>query len=193
MKKVKLTRETHLALDKLRHKNKLFKLHREELRKKELQQERWDAWVAGGFKGEAPSEDDLPPKKPLNRKKQEYLGETMARTIYILGANRLPDERGWTNRFKIVSNSSGSVYIIAQHEKGRYWGCSCRGYTTRPLVRNCTHLKQLGIPGGEKPYEVNIDSSGSPMRAEDTVATAPPKVSVNRDLTSLGKRKVNLD
>lgn len=119
----------------------------------------------------------------------------MARTLHILAENKLPDERGWTNRFKVRSNSSSSVYIIAQHEQKRYWGCSCKGYTTRPAVRHCAHLKDLNIPGGEKPYELNLDSGGAPIVAS-VVATSKASIrskDVEQDVTGLGTRKIDLD
>ncbi len=69
------------------------------------------------------------------------------------GAVALPDLRGWTNRFEIRSETSSRVYIVSQNIVGRHWGCSCPGWRTR---RKCKHLTTLGLPGGEKPYEVNL-------------------------------------
>jgi hypothetical protein len=98
------------------------------------------------------------------------------------------------NRFKVKSNSSDSIYIIAQNASGRFWGCSCRGYTTRPEVRNCAHLKALNIPGGGKAYEIRIDSGGAPTIASATaVSEAMLSKSSEEKKTGLGRRKINLD
>lgn len=224
MKKVRLTRETLLAINKLRFKNKAFMEAKEREFREEENKRIEGEWWAEYYKGT--TTEEYPPTEgamictcmhlksvhttPWKRSspctieacgckrftsKQRFSGVSMPRTLYILPENRLPDERGWTNRFKVRSNSSSSVYIIAQHATGRYWGCSCRGYTTRPAVRHCTHLKDLGIPGGEKPYEVNIDAGGAPMSARDTTATGGAKSNKNTEagITSLGKRRIDLD
>jgi hypothetical protein len=74
--------------------------------------------------------------------------------IRINQALRLPDNAQWTNRFDVRSSSSNRVYTIAQHKSGRYWGCSCPGWRGH---RNCHHLKELGLPCYEKPYEVLLN------------------------------------
>jgi len=63
----------------------------------------------------------------------------------------LPDNATFTNRFEIRSESSDRVYTIAQSKSGRWWGCSCFGWIKH---RKCKHLTALGLPGGNKPYEV---------------------------------------
>jgi hypothetical protein len=69
------------------------------------------------------------------------------------GAVSLPDNRDWTNRFEIRSETSDRIYIIAQHINHRHWGCSCPAWKIR---RSCKHLKTVGLPTGEVPYEVNL-------------------------------------
>ena len=63
----------------------------------------------------------------------------------------LPDNRDWTNRFEIHSETSDRVYIIAQHKTKRHFGCSCPSYRVR---RSCKHLLTLGLPCHEKPIEI---------------------------------------
>jgi hypothetical protein len=76
-------------------------------------------------------------------------------TVYIGKDVALPDRAGWTNRFEIPSATSDRIYVIAQHKTKRHWGCSCPAYRTR---RYCTHLKSLGLPTNERPYEPVIES-----------------------------------
>lgn len=63
-------------------------------------------------------------------------------------------ENTWINRTEIRSETSGRVYVVSQHATKRYWGCSCPGWRAH---RRCKHLDQLGLPGGEKPFEVEKD------------------------------------
>ncbi|RKR80673.1 hypothetical protein BDD43_0805 [Mucilaginibacter gracilis] len=65
----------------------------------------------------------------------------------------LPDTDQWQFRFNIQSESSNRLYVVAQHKKGRYWGCSCPGWKSK---RHCKHLRELGIPGDQQPFEVNL-------------------------------------
>lgn len=65
----------------------------------------------------------------------------------------LPDTEQWQFRFEIESESSDRLYTIAQHKKKRHWGCSCPGWKRN---RHCKHLTAVGIPGDEKPFEVNL-------------------------------------
>ena len=69
------------------------------------------------------------------------------------GSLALPDNSEWENRFEIKSESSNRIYIVAQHKKLRFWGCSCPGWKRH---RKCKHLSAIGLPGGEKPWEVSM-------------------------------------
>jgi hypothetical protein len=60
----------------------------------------------------------------------------------------------WINRMEIKSETSNRIYVIAQHAEKRYWGCSCPGWRRH---RHCKHLKQLGLPSAEEPFEVEED------------------------------------
>ena len=75
-------------------------------------------------------------------------------TLYIPPTMQEPDNDQWEHRFKIHSESSNRIYTIAQHKKGRYWGCDCPGWKSR---RYCKHLKALGLPTNCKPHEVQIE------------------------------------
>lgn len=77
----------------------------------------------------------------------------MLPTIHIAQNLTLPDNDQWQFRFQIRSESSNRLYVIAQHKKKKHWGCSCPGWKSR---RSCKHLSEMGIPGNEKPYEVNF-------------------------------------
>ena len=77
-------------------------------------------------------------------------------------AQLLPDNSQWTNRFKIKSESSARLYTIAQNKNRRYWGCDCPGWISH---RNCKHLRALGLPSHEKPYEATL-KQGSLKAAE---------------------------
>lgn len=57
----------------------------------------------------------------------------------------------WMNRSEIRSETSNRIYVVSQHASKRFWGCSCPAWRTR---RRCKHLEQLGLPGGEEPFEV---------------------------------------
>jgi len=75
-------------------------------------------------------------------------------TIYIPQDLVLPDNNQWTNRFKIRSETSNRVYTIAQHKTKRHWACNCPSWLTR---RYCKHLRELGVPNYERPYEPRIE------------------------------------
>lgn len=77
----------------------------------------------------------------------------MLPTLHIPSALMLPDTDQWQFRFPVESETSNRLYIIAQHKTKKHWGCSCPGWKR---YRDCRHLKALGIPGHEKPYEVNL-------------------------------------
>jgi hypothetical protein len=118
----------------------------------------------------------------------------VAKTIHIAAENRLPDEGNWINRFRVKSSSSSTIHIVAQEKDKRHWACSCNGWTRRP-VRECHHLKDLGIVGGLRPYDVRIESGGNPMTAEETAAASVP-VAASRtnfaNIQALGRRKIDL-
>lgn len=78
--------------------------------------------------------------------------------IYLpRGTKRQPlDLIGWVNRFSVPS-SSGARYVLAQHKNKRHWACSCPGYTRR-AERDCKHLRNLGIPGGERAVELTLQA-----------------------------------
>jgi hypothetical protein len=57
----------------------------------------------------------------------------------------------WINRTDIRSETSDRVYTVSQHATKRHWGCSCPGWKAH---RRCKHLEQLGLPGGEAPFDV---------------------------------------
>src|SRR5438874_455897 len=61
------------------------------------------------------------------------------------------NENTWINRTEIRSETSNRVYVVSQHAAKRHWGCSCPGWKAH---RRCKHLEQLGLPGGEQPFEV---------------------------------------
>jgi hypothetical protein len=60
----------------------------------------------------------------------------------------------WINRIEIKSESGNRVYVVSQHATKRYWACSCPGWRRH---RRCKHLERLGLPSGEKPFEVEKD------------------------------------
>lgn len=77
----------------------------------------------------------------------------MLPTLKISKDIALPDLDNWQFRFSIESESSNRLYVVAQHKKKKHWGCSCPGWKR---CRQCKHLAALGLPGKEKPFEVNL-------------------------------------
>jgi hypothetical protein len=65
-------------------------------------------------------------------------------------ASLLPDNKQFTNRFEIHSETSDRVYVVAQHKTGRWWSCGCFGWIR---FRRCKHLSALGLPSNQQPYE----------------------------------------
>ena len=62
----------------------------------------------------------------------------------------LPDNKAWTNRFEIGSDSSTRVYMIAQGKTNKQWACSCPGWImSRKGGRAgiCKHLRKLTEAG----------------------------------------------
>lgn len=68
-----------------------------------------------------------------------------------LAEERLPDNKQWTNRFEVRSESSNRVYTIAQNKTGRWWACSCPGWIR---YKRCKHLTCLTLPGHHQPFEL---------------------------------------
>jgi hypothetical protein len=75
--------------------------------------------------------------------------------LHIDRSVMLPDGKDWQLRFEVKSESSDNLYTIAQNKKKKHWGCSCFGYRR---TRNCKHLKAIGLPGNEVPYEARIEN-----------------------------------
>lgn len=65
----------------------------------------------------------------------------------------LPDKGQYQFRFEVRSETSNSIYTIAQHKTGKWWACSCFGWRRH---RSCKHLRALNIPGHNTPYEPKI-------------------------------------
>lgn len=53
---------------------------------------------------------------------------------------KLPDNKLYTNRFEIKSESSDRLYIVAQNKATGNWSCSCMGWLRN---RKCKHLTAL--------------------------------------------------
>lgn len=66
------------------------------------------------------------------------------------GSVALQDNKQWTNRFEIHSQTSDRVYVVAQNKSGRFWSCGCFGFIRH---RHCKHLAALGLPGHSQPFE----------------------------------------
>jgi hypothetical protein len=107
--------------------------------------------TALGPEGSPPAAEEPPPSSPT--------ALTLPR-----GAVKLPDNKQWTNRFEIKSESSGRVYIVAQNKAKGHWGCSCPSWRTR---RTCKHLKALGLPELEEPSPIAVMAGRIAGRAKD--------------------------
>jgi hypothetical protein len=89
------------------------------------------------------------------------------------GAVRLPDNKQWTNRFEIKSESSDRVYTVAQNKAKGHWGCSCPSWRTR---RTCKHLKALGLPELEEPSPIAVlEPETAPMAQTEAQPAPEPK------------------
>jgi hypothetical protein len=72
--------------------------------------------------------------------------QTLA-TLQRMGAEALPENKGYINRVQIPSSSSDRVYVVAQAKATGQWSCSCpahifqKGGTRKP----CKHLQALGL------------------------------------------------
>lgn len=87
------------------------------------------------------------------------MSNIIKRTISQIAERMLPDNQSFTNRFQIRSETSNSLYTVAQSKSGRWWSCSCPGWIRH---RKCKHLEALGLPCGKHlpPYEVGRLSDG---------------------------------
>lgn len=77
--------------------------------------------------------------------------EIAKRRITQMAEEILPDNSQYTNRFNVRSETSNSLYVVAQNKQKRHWSCSCRGWIRH---RKCKHLTACGLPSFEQPYEV---------------------------------------
>jgi len=66
---------------------------------------------------------------------------------------RPEDDKVWENKFYVKSENSDNLYVVSQHIKKRHWGCGCAGYR---IHRKCKHLKAIGLPCHEVPYEAKL-------------------------------------
>src|SRR5271170_8108343 len=122
-------------------------------------------------KSEAPPRE-APRKAPRKPSHEEQNRDSYAPQAIIINGKEfegqmLPDNNQWTNRFYIKSESSGSLYTIAQNKGRRYWGCSCPGWIGH---RKCKHLKAMELPFYEKPYEAQIKAASSKTAASIKIA-----------------------
>ena len=78
--------------------------------------------------------------------------------VKISADRRLEDNAAWTNRFQVKSESSGSLYTIAQSKSGRFWGCNCPGWIRH---KKCKHLQTLELPFYQQPYEATLPAPES--------------------------------
>jgi hypothetical protein len=56
------------------------------------------------------------------------------------GLTVLDDNKNYKNRFEVKSETSESVYVIAQTKKSGIWTCSCFGFRRH---RHCKHLDSI--------------------------------------------------
>lgn len=91
----------------------------------------------------------------------------LALPLPIPEADKLPDNSQYTNRFEVRSQTSDSVYIIAQHKTGRWWSCSCFGWIRH---RKCKHLGSMGLPGHNKPFELKFVATWNALIRRGLVA-----------------------
>ena len=56
------------------------------------------------------------------------------------GSSVLPDNKQWTNRLEIRSETSTRLYVVAQRRTDGSFGCSCMGWKR---YRTCKHLDAI--------------------------------------------------
>ncbi len=66
--------------------------------------------------------------------------KTIAAVAAQIGSTLLPDNDQWHNRFQVKSQTSSSLYTIAQRRSDDTWGCSCAGWRH---YRKCKHLTDV--------------------------------------------------
>jgi hypothetical protein len=74
---------------------------------------------------------------------------TFKQKVQQAGGSALPDNKSYVNRFEIKSETSDSVYVIAQSKSGGWWACECFGFRRH---QHCKHLERLGLPGHHQPH-----------------------------------------
>jgi hypothetical protein len=57
-----------------------------------------------------------------------------------IGSSIMPDNKVWTNRFTIESETSERTYVVAQRRTDGEWGCGCWGWRK---YRHCKHVDDL--------------------------------------------------
>ena len=72
---------------------------------------------------------------------------------------RKDKDDAWINRTEIRSESTDTIYIVAQHKRLGFWGCSCMGWRNR---RYCKHLAAAGITEKNRTSEGEASLRGSP-------------------------------
>jgi hypothetical protein len=72
--------------------------------------------------------------------------------LWIPEDKKLPDNAAYTNRFHVKSQSSNSLYVVAQSKSGRWWSCSCPGWIR---WKKCKHLAAMALPAYQKPMEID--------------------------------------
>ncbi len=69
----------------------------------------------------------------------------MANALMIVarrfGAIALLDGKGWKNRIQVRSETSDSLYIVAQRMTDNVWKCSCRGHVSHGRCKHVDTMK----------------------------------------------------
>jgi len=86
---------------------------------------------------------------PTKTKDKTSATQAAALILRIVNSNaveRLPDSDRYKYRFKVRSESSGSLYLVSWDDApgACWWTCSCRGNISHG---NCKHLKSMGLMG----------------------------------------------
>jgi hypothetical protein len=122
-----------------------------------------------GMLGQEPKRYE-PGSIPGSEPKGEPKGEGMV--VHVpSGAQLMPDNKAWTNRMQIKSESSDKLYTIAQSKHGRFWACSCPGWIH---WKRCKHLTALGLPSNYQPYEAQLKQGSKEAAAGDEFPEEAP-------------------